>query len=44
MFYDCYSLNHFPSVSKWDIRNLTNLEDMFHNCEPKIIPKNFYIK
>ena len=44
MFYDCYSLNHFPSVSKWDIRNLTNIEDMFHNCEPKIIPKNFYIK
>ena len=32
MFNNCSSLKSLPDISKWDIRNVTDMCEMFHNC------------
>ena len=32
LFYDCSSLISLPDISKWNINNVTNINNMFHNC------------
>ena len=41
MFYDCSSLTNLPDISKWDTKNVTNMNEMFSGCRKNIIPKKF---
>ena len=33
MFYYCKSLNSLPDISKWDTKNVTNMDYMFSRCK-----------
>ena len=44
MFLGCESLNDLEGISKWDTKNVTNLNLMFRGCGTKNIPKNFLNK
>ena len=33
MFSYCYSLKSLPDISKWDIKKVTNIGDMFDRCK-----------
>ena len=33
MFYGCKSLKDFPNISKWNTKNVINMEKMFYGCE-----------
>ena len=42
MFYDCYSLNNLPDISKWDTKNVKDMRCMFSGCNSlNNIPKKF---
>ena len=32
MFYKCTSLVSLPDISKWEIENVINMDDMFNGC------------
>ena len=32
MFYDCSSLTNLPDISKWDTKNVTDMNGMFSDC------------
>ena len=33
LFYYCKSLIEVPDISEWDTSNITNMRDLFNNCE-----------
>ena len=33
MFNNCESLNNLPDISKWDTKNVANMNGMFYSCE-----------
>ena len=33
MFYNCYSLNSFPDLSKWEIQEFTDTKDIIKGCD-----------
>ena len=39
MFYQCFSLTNLPSISKWDIQNITDISFMFYNCKKLDVSK-----
>ena len=41
MFSECNSLNSLPDISKWKLNKNLEKEDMFYNCDEKIIPEKF---
>ena len=42
MFCECKALIDFDDISKWDISNLKNYDEMFKNCNNNInIPQKF---
>ena len=42
MFYGCSSLTSVPDISKWDTKNVTNMDSMFSGCSSlKNIPNKF---
>ena len=42
MFKDCYSLISLPDISKWNIDNVNNMEDIFKGCKDTLnIPDKF---
>ena len=42
MFSGCSSLNSLPDISKWDIKNVTNMSWMFLEANKNIVvPKKF---
>ena len=44
MFYICENLSSLPDISKWNTNNVTNMSDMFKNCNKlQNLPK-FYKK
>ena len=32
MFYNCSSLDSLPDISKWDTKNVTDMNDMLSGC------------
>ena len=41
MFWYCSSLQSLPDISKWDTKNVTNMNYMFDGVNKKLIPKKF---
>ena len=42
LFNDCSSLKSLPDISKWDIKNIKNNDEMFEGCKKSLnIPYQF---
>ena len=41
MFSRCGSLESFPDISKWDTKNVTEMDGMFKYCCKEIVPKKY---
>ena len=49
MFYDCNSLKNLPDISKWDTKNVEDMNDMFdvsrlHGKRKDKLNTGFYIE
>ena len=40
MFKDCSSLTSLPDISKWNTKNVENMESLFYNCSKLLIMPN----